>query len=63
MTINGQKARFNLGQPSVIEIKKVQKEGCDFPLDPDDDLVIKAMKNTDAELQKMHVTYIKSLAG
>ena len=42
---------------------KKQKDGCEFPIDPDEDLLLKAMKNTDANLMKMHTTYIKSMAG
>ena len=44
---NEKKQRFNLGQPSMIQLPKTQKPGCEFPFDPNEDLLIKAMKNTD----------------
>ena len=47
----------------MVDLGDDPKPGCEFKKDPDDDLVLKAMKATDAQLKKMHSNYIKSLAG
>lgn len=38
-------------------------KNAEIGIDPDEDLILEAMKLTDIELKRMHTTYIKSLAG
>jgi hypothetical protein len=44
-----------------LEEKNLKNE--EIPIDPHEDLLIEAMKRTDKDMQKIHSTYIKSLAG
>lgn len=39
------------------------RDGCEFMPDPNEDLVIQAMKNTDKRMKIMHQNFIKSTAG
>ena len=36
------------------------RDGCEFMPDPNEDLVIQAMKNTDKRMKIMHQNFIKS---
>lgn len=46
-----------------IEKSRERRQGCQIDIDPNEDLILTAMKNTDARLKIMHTNYIKSMAG
>lgn len=52
---------------SMVELPeegpRQKRDGCEFMPDPNEDLMIQAMKNTDKRMKQMHMNYIKSTAG
>jgi hypothetical protein len=46
-----------------LDKSKEKRLGCEAARDPNEELILQAVKNTDARLKTMHINYIKSMAG